>query len=297
MSKIQFSKVTLDNLTSDSVQLTGQVFDEYDNSNKIATCNFVIRTLADISNGIIGEIGPQGAQGDQGPEGPRGMRGFNGTQGLQGSQGPQGAQGAQGSGAQGSQGAQGAQGSQGAQGAQGAQGSGAQGAQGAQGSNGSNGAQGAQGSNGSNGAQGAQGSNGSNGAQGPQGPQGPQGANGAQGMCGVWMYNSGNVWTSTAGLIPLIKSCNLSDVYNTNSYTLTRQTGTGSAIGSIANVNAVNSDDFYIIYPGWGIVVYDGATDEVVNCKNTSNNFINVQTSRFNSADRIDIYFNDVKIV
>ena len=288
MSKIQFSKVTLDNLTSDSVQLTGQVFDEYDNSNKIATCNFVIRTLADISNGIIGEIGPQGAQGDQGPEGPRGMRGFNGTQGLQGSQGPQGAQGAQGSGAQGSQGAQGAQGSQGTQGAQGAQGSGAQGAQGAQGSNGSNGAQGAQG---------AQGSNGSNGAQGPQGPQGPQGANGAQGMCGVWMYNSGNVWTSTAGLIPLIKSCNLSDVYNTNSYTLTRQTGTGSAIGSIANVNAVNSDDFYIIYPGWGIVVFDGATDEVVNCKNNTNNFINVQTSRFNSADRIDIYFNDVKIV
>ena len=105
MSFLKFDNVIVDNQTPDSLQLTGQVYDLNDTSNKIATCDFVNTTVQNnLLSGPTGAIGPQGAQGTagaqgaqgagaQGPQGAQGLPGFPGTPGAQGAQGAQGAAG------------------------------------------------------------------------------------------------------------------------------------------------------------------------------------------------------------
>jgi hypothetical protein len=122
-------------------------------------------------------------------------------------------------------------------------------------------------------------------------------------MCGVYLSN--NIATQQEILTPIHYS--ITDFTNFMSQPTisgavsTPATSTsGSAVGNFNGFSVNNSDNRYIVYPNYSIILYDGtgwATPILLNFKNTTSNPVCVAPTTSQAGSSCRIYFDEVELI
>ena len=118
---------------------------------------------------------------------------------------------------------------------------------------------------------------------------------------GIWLrdgaWNASNSYPIYGSVLNMQ---NLFNQLNTSGSVTTAASGT--AVGTWSSPNIENIDDFYIVSPGWGLIVYDetnyttGGSGIVLNFKNTTLRPVLVEPVSKNKAGSIRVYFNDIQV-
>ena len=121
--------------------------------------------------------------------------------------------------------------------------------------------------------------------------------NGGQGS-GVWLVNGSTANTALEAIIPLFCSqTNLGNINNQGS--LTEVSVSGSVVGSyITNFSVNNLIDVIVLFPGWGIIGYDGtgySSTVRINMHNNQATPVFAQTSSANTLSSCKIYYDKVE--
>jgi hypothetical protein len=117
-------------------------------------------------------------------------------------------------------------------------------------------------------------------------------------VAGVYLINS--IALTQHISLPIFYSCkNLGNVFGIPSETFTRQLDTEAAAGSYNSLGVADSDNRYLVYPGYGLVVYndtDYSGTVRVNYKNTSIYPVAILTTNNETGSSIRVYFNNLEL-
>jgi len=120
---------------------------------------------------------------------------------------------------------------------------------------------------------------------------------------GVWLISCrdvNNPVTHASGSFPLLSSCaNVTNLYNTGTGSLTRQDTSLNAGGSFYTVNFDNSDNFYLIMPGYGIVAFQNSNYTgtiLLNVRNNTSNAICCSPSSIDTLSSYRVFYNNTQL-
>ena len=111
------------------------------------------------------------------------------------------------------------------------------------------------------------------------------------GLC-VYMYNSYNIHWPCVYTIPDMTNITNNELISGNLTT----SQNGEVVGKYSKISMANVDDFYLVPPNFGIIVYIGANYtniQTVNYKNTTNKIQVIAPTHVNRGNSIKIFFND----